>query len=284
MKRTNLLLLALIAFLAACEDPAVWEGSSYIIINRDVNEMFEPSGIAIDDEYNFFISTKLITGYGLDDRVYVYPYASTDFDSVFYFTCVGNFRGMDWHNNIAYALGDDPDDIHRYNMFTNTEFSVYDIPNPYDDPRGLALLPNGNVLVVDVEDNKLVEFSIASETIISIEYKNIKNNNKSNLSTCSNSNRYITDSLETIVRIDDLHTNNTHASGLSIDSNLNRYVTDASDDLIYKYDSANVFKNTIPLHPENTNPQGITIKQNIIYVLDNTADELTDRIYIYPLQ
>ncbi len=282
MKRTNLLLLALIAFLAACEDPAVWEGSSYITINRDANEMFEPSGIAIDDEYNFFISTKLITGYGLDDRVYVYPYASADFDSVFSFTCVGNFRGMDWHNNIAYALGDDPDDIHRYNMFTNTEFSVYDIPNPYDDPRGVALLPNGNVLVVDVEDNKLLEFSIISEAIIHIEDQRI--NNKSNVSTCSSGARYSTDSLEIIINVDDLHINNTYASGLSIDSNLNRYVTDASDNLIYKYDSSNVFKNTISLHPDNTNPQGITIKQNIIYVLDTTADELTDRIYIYPLQ
>ena len=222
---------------------------TYITINRDANESFEPSGITIDDDYNFLIATKLITGYGLDDRVYIYPYARGDFVSIFFLTGVGNFRGLDWHNDIAYALGDDPDDVHRYDISTNTQLTVYDIPNPYNDPRGITLLSNGNVLIVDVVYNRLVEFNTAG----------------------------------TIIDSDALHTNNNNASGLSVDSSGNRYVTDSSDALIYKYNSSNVFQNTISLHLENTNPQGIKIKNNVMHVLDTTSDILTDRIYFYLL-
>ena len=228
--------------------PGTWP--AYITINRDLNESFEPSGVTIDDNNNFLIATKLITGYGVDDRIYIYPYPERDFASILFLTKVGNLRGIDWHNDIVYALGDDPDDVHRYDMSTNTELTVYDIPDPYDDPRGIALLSNGNILVVDVRYQRLVEFNVSGELI--------------------NSER--------------LHIDNDNASGLSVDSDDNRYVTDSSDDLIYKYNSSNVFQSTIPLHLENTNSQGIKIQNNVMYVLDTTISSIpADRIYIYSL-
>ena len=226
---------------------AVYQGSaivwpSYITINKTSSSSYHSSGIAIDDNYNFYITDNLSTSLEL---VYVYPYTGGASTGNFSITGVGYFRGLDWYHNILYALGDNPDDVHRYNTSTNTQLTVYDIPNPHDDPRGITLLSNGNVLVVDVSDNIFVEFNTAG----------------------------------TLIDNDALHASNNNASGLSVDSSGNRYVTDSSDRLIYKYNSSNTYQNTISLHSENTNPQGIKIKENVMYVLDATSNTTTDRIY-----
>ena len=98
-------------------DTIVWP--SYITINRP-SASFIPSGIAIDDDSNFLIATR----FGYSDVVFIFPYTGGAFTGNFSIGGVGNFRGLDWHNDIAYALGDDPDDVHRYNTSTNTQLTV----------------------------------------------------------------------------------------------------------------------------------------------------------------